>query len=443
MVFPKFMKVFKRYDIRGQVPREINQKLAFKIGRAFGHCFDFGRIIVGRDCRKSSEKLKNSLVDGLTSRGLHVIDVGLSTTDMVAWAVKNLKADGGVMVTASHMPKGWNGFKFFHKTGRIYGIDELKNMLIKFLLKDDGKEKSGRKEKLEILEDYINCLISMNGKNSLDMKVVFDGFNGMGSLVVPETLRRLGANVFEINTDFENGFKKPPEPTEETMKELCQNVLEVKADLGIACDGDADRVLFVDERGNFVPGDESLILIAMEYARPKKKIVFSLDTSQTLVDYLKNQKRCEVVYSKIGDYFVTELMNKHKAVFGGQPNGHMKDPNFVLYDSGPFFATFFSSLLSKSGKSFHSHRNSLPKYHKVNFSIVHKNPKDVMEKLEKMVAKDKRCKIISTLDGLKFCYNEATILARPSGSENKVRLVVEADDEKSLNSGLWVIKKWV
>jgi phosphomannomutase/phosphoglucomutase len=442
-------KIFKRYDIRGLVPEEINQKIAFQFGKAFASFLgNSGKIVMGRDTRKSSKKLKNSLLDGLIQSGCNVIDIGLSTSDMVAWAVKSFKADGGIMITASHLPEDWNGFKFFQKDGRIYGMEELKKILLPLLRNKKGSSsKKGKVERREITEDYISSIISriqkINGKKSLGgMKVVFDGFNGMGSLVVPKILKRLNADVIEMNTELGNGFTKPPEPTEETMKDLSRKVLEFKADLGIACDGDADRVLFVDNNGNFVPGDETLILTTMKYASPKKTVVFSLDISQKLVSYLEEKKHCKIIYSKIGDFFVTENMLRHKAVFGGQPNGHMKDPGFVLFDSGPFFATFLPSFLVSMGKNLNELRKTLPPYYKLMCSIPHKNPEIAVKNLIKKV-KEKKCEILSELDGVKFSYQNSTLLVRPSGSENKLRIIVESEDEASAKNGLDEVRKWI
>jgi phosphomannomutase len=442
-------KIFKNYDIRGLVPEEINPKIAFQLGKAFASSLgNFGKIVIGRDVRKSGKKLKNSVLDSLVQSGCDVIDIGISTSDMVAWSIKNLKADGGVMITASHLPAKWNGFKFFRKDGRIYGMEELKKMLLPFLGNGrSGNSKKGKIENCEITEDYIQSIISrvrkVNGKKSLDgMKIVFDGFNGTGSLVVPKILRRLGADVIEINTELGNGFTKPPEPREETTRDLSQKVLESKADLGIACDGDADRVLFVDNKGKFVQEDETLILTAMKYADSNKTIVFSLDTSQKLVKYLEEKRGCKVIYSKIGDFFVTENMLKHNAVFGGQPNGHMKDPGFVLYDSGPFFAAFLPSLLACLGKNFSDLRKTLPPYHKTTISILHENPKIAVQNLIKILKK-KNCEIISELDGVKFTYQNSIFLVRPSGSENKLRVIVEADDEVNAENALEGVKKWI
>jgi phosphomannomutase len=180
----------------------------------------------------------------------------------------------------------------------------------------------------------------------------------------------------------------------------------------------------------------------MKYANKNKTVVFSLDVSQKLVEHLEEERGCKVVYSKIGDFFVTENMIKHKAVFGGQPNGHMKDPNFVLYDSGPFFATFLPSLLVCLGKNFDELRKTLPPYHKITSSIPHENPKIAMQNLNKKVKREK-CEIISELDGLKFNYQNSTFLVRPSGSENKLRVIVESEDEASAKNGLEMVRKWI
>jgi phosphomannomutase len=444
-------KIFKNYDIRGLVPREINPKIAYRFGMAFACSLENnGRIIIGRDNRKSSIRLRNSLANGLTDGGCDVVDIGLSTTDMVAWAVKNLKTSGGVMITASHLAADWNGFKFICKGGRIYGIDELKKILLPLFGKNEkpGMKKGKRIEDRDILEDYIKALISANqnivGKCSLDgMRIVFDAYNGMGALTVPEILRRCGAEVIEINTDLKRGFTKQPEPTEESMKELGRKVLEVGADLGVACDGDADRVLFVDNRGEFVPGDEILSLITMKYAGPNDTIVVSVDTSQTLINYVASQKGCKVVYSRVGDYFVTENMVKNGAVFGGQPNGHMKDPNFVLYDSGPFFAGLFSSIVYSSGKNLDELRKSLPPYHKLTDSIVCDNPKSVIQHIIKKAMGGKEYEIVSEVDGVQLSSGKSTILIRSSGSENKLRLSVESKSEADAREDFEKIGAWI
>lgn len=268
--------IFKAYDIRGIYPDQLNEKIAYKVGRALVKYLKPKTVVVGRDMRLSSPKLSEALTLGVTEGGANVIDIDLVSTDCLYFAVGKHGYDAGVMITASHNPPEYNGFKMCRKdavplSGES-GIDELKRLI----LKNDFPlhQKTGKIKKYEVDDAYIKHLLSfVNKKKIKPFKIVIDAGNGMAGKIVPKLFSHLSCQVipmfFELDGSFPHHLASPIEP--QNIAPLRERVQKEKADLGAAFDGDADRMFLVDENANPLGGDMVTALVAKNLLRKEKE----------------------------------------------------------------------------------------------------------------------------------------------------------------------------
>ena len=254
------MSIFRAYDIRGVYGKDLKNEVARDIGMAFGSTFK-GTCAVGFDVRLSSPALSKALSKGLVSTGINVVDIGLVPTPVLYFAVHHLKLSGGVMITGSHNPPQYNGLKMWRGNTTISGeeIQELKSIIAR----GDFRKGKGRIKKKELIEDYISYVkerVTVKRK----LKIVVDSGNGTAGPIAPRILRDLGCDVVELYSEPDGKFPNhPADPTvDENLRELTEFVLKEKADLGVAFDGDADRVGFVSEKGEITRGDQALILFS-------------------------------------------------------------------------------------------------------------------------------------------------------------------------------------
>jgi len=436
------MEVFRGYDIRGLYSSEINTDFSKNLGLSVAKFLgNKGKVIVGCDSRAHSEELKSALISGLVSGSIDVTDTGLATTDMVAFLTREKKFDAGIQITASHLTKEYNGFKLIKHNSRDFNKEDYLKVKQIFLSHDfTVPEKAGIAVKKNHLGDYSASLLKINRKrfsNSLKgLKIVFDACHGVGSLVAPALLEKLGAEVIRLRCNLDGKFNgSKPEPTAENLPELINEVKKQKADIGIATDGDADRVCFVDSKGNFIEPDKIIALIApVFFTKDNNKIVCSINTSR-IVEGVGT-----VFYSKIGCDSVNDLVLEKNAVFSAEPNGHMKDPLFCYYDSGSLFSLHVSCLLKRQNKSLNELVNTLPKTYILRNSLPLKNRDKTMQIIR---SKLNGHKIISESDGIKFETNSSTALMRPSNTEDIIRIEVEsetmANAEKALEKCMEIV----
>jgi len=259
-------RIFRAYDIRGVFDEDLTDEVATRIGAAFATFLGKNKeVLVARDVRLSGEILKNALVSGLVS-SCDVIDIGIVPTPLLYFAINRLQKDVGIMVTASHNPPEWNGFKAFRRKGTIYGKDMER---IKQIAKEVDLERLGKKRgRLSgykgIIQEYMDFVV---GKIEIErkLKVVADTANGACGLVAPFLFKELGCKILTLNQNPDGAFPAHlPEPKEETLVELKKEVVKNKADLGVGYDGDGDRAVFVDEKGNVIPGDLTLLIFAKD-----------------------------------------------------------------------------------------------------------------------------------------------------------------------------------
>ena len=422
-------KVFKRYDIRGKHPEEINNEFAERLGRAIGSFIQENyenKVVVGRDNKESSVTLKEKLIEGLTSTGVKVLDAGEGPTDYVAFSGA-MKDAVSVQVTASHLPLNFNGFKLMYPEGNGFVNEDLDSVKDIFRSKefDDGEGavesiETGCKE--EYREKIKNKAIEYS-EGLFDRNIVVDTVGGATTEFLPELLRDLGAEVIDISEEKdEYPYRDPPNPKPENLGELKKRVEEDEADLGLATDMDGDRVTVYGK--DFISGDELFSVIA---SRVKGDTVASIDTSQAVEDEVMGRGD-EIHYTRVGDPFVMDKALEVDASLAGEPNGHYSVLDFVPYNSGTLAA------LIAAGLDMEKELENVPDY------SVHRESIEVDDKDEKMVLAEeefrKNYEILSRIDGVKALIKGAEVLIRPSGSSPKIRVISEAEDEEVAERGL-------
>lgn len=421
-------EVFRKYDIRGEAPEEIDSELVFELGKALGDYWDGRNIAVGRDIRKSSSAFYHAMISGLLSQGCKVTALGLSTTDMAAFHARE-RFDAAVQITASHMPPNFGGFKPINSEGRILSNDEMAEIKKIYMREKASEEVYGSfSEEKDAVEDYREGLVEryreIFEEDLSGLKIVVDCSNSVGCLAAPDALEELGAEVVSINESFDPEFSAhSPEPSGASSEELQGKVVEEEADLGVIFDGDADRVMFVDENGKFVGGDTPLALLSKKYLESSGKIVCSVNTGRVVEDAVEVSGG-EICYAPVGAVFTALKCLEKNIIFGGQPNGHLMDSKFVPYDSGSLFALLVPGLINERGKSFSQLVDELESYEteKFNFETDRKN--ELMLEIRE-VAKSRGLLKQEKFNALKLSFEDFTVLLRPSGSEELIRVTLE------------------
>ncbi len=353
-------EIFRQYDVRGIVGKDLTPRVAHSLGRAYAAYLQregvqpAGPIAVGRDNRPSGKALRDALVRALGESGVDVIDVGIVPTPLLYWSLNNLPVAGGIQITGSHNPSEYNGFKLCLGTQSVHGeeIQALYDLIIA------GKFPSGagRVQEENIVERYISDVVKRIGPLSRPLRVVADCGNGVGSLVGPQLLTRLGARVTSLYCDSDGTFPNHhPDPTvPENVAELQDAVRAGRGEVGVAFDGDADRIGLIDERGEIVWGDHILIIYARDVlARTGKgqAIIFDVKCSQALPDAIR-EAGGEPVMWRTGHSLIKEKMRELKAPLAGEMSGHMFfSEGFYGHDDALYGAARLLRILADSGKT--------------------------------------------------------------------------------------------
>jgi len=432
--------IFKAYDIRGVYKKDFEAKDAIKIGQAFAEFLRKNKrkpltIVVGRDNRLSSSTLARAVKKGITLQGVNIIDIGLSTTPMFYFGVNFLKADGGIMVTASHNPPEYNGFKMVREEAipisENTGIKEIKKMVF-----DDkfAKRKPGTERKKNIINSYIKFNLDFfDQSNVAPLKIIVDTANASSGILIPKiSLPKI--KFYHLFAELDGRFPNHnPDPlTKENLVCLQKEVLRRKADLGVAFDGDGDRTVFVDEKGKAISGDLITALIAKIILRkkPGEKILYDIRSSKTVGEVIK-ENNGKPVFCRVGHSFIKEKMRQEDIIFGGELSGHyyLRENHFC---EAPFFVLFkIIEEISQEKKPFSKIVKPLQRYAysgEINFEV--KDKKQTMKMIEKHFS-SKNCKV-SHLDGTKMDFGDWWFLVRPSNTEPLLRLIVEAKDKKTM-----------
>lgn len=443
MSFPKH--VFKAYDIRGLVDGEITPSLAEAVGRAFvsflvnrGANLGGKFLVVGRDMRGSGEKLQTAVIKGITDSGVNVVDIGLVSTPLFNFACANYKENmGGIMVTASHNPAVYNGFKItLHDgspVGQGSGMEEIRELAEKNELVE-AKEK-GQISKKEILPDYLAAIFNLADIKSIKpLKIVIDAGNGMAKATIPHTLEKLGIKAeylyLEPDGNFPNHEANPLKT--ETLKDLQAKVLETKADFGFALDGDADRVGLVDETGKVVDASFVGALVGLEVLKRHKKGLMLYDLrSSFIVPEVWRSAGAETEMCPVGHAHIKKTMKNKGAIFASELSQHLYFHDLYDLESADLSLLYILQILSRADKKLSEILKTFQKYwHSGEINFETDNKKEIMEKIENKFKTE--AEEISHLDGLwlKFDWGFASI--RESNTEPILRLNVEAKTKEMM-----------
>ncbi|MDO8481140.1 MAG: phosphomannomutase/phosphoglucomutase [Nanoarchaeota archaeon] len=429
------MPLFKAYDVRGVYPSEINEAVMEDIGRAFADFIKGKKVAVGYDMRLSSPALFKAFVRGVLRQGKDVLDFGLTSTPMSYFACAYLKADGCAMITASHNPKEYNGVKFTKKSAVPIAGDTGLEEMGRIVERKSFKSVSGHGKviKKEVKAAYAKHLLK-SSKGIKPLTVVVDAANGMGSQEFSLIEKKLPLKVTRLYFDIDGSF---PNHDANPMKEgatdmLKKIVLKKKSDVGIAFDGDADRVFFIDEKGELVQGDLITALIAEEMLKNHKgaTILYDLRSSRVVAETIKKAKG-KPLKCRVGHSYIKAQMRKENAIFAGELSGHFYFKDNFFTDSGILTAIWVLKLLSSKKKKLSELIRPLRKYHatgELNLEVEGKEA--AMERLEKAY-KDAN---IEHLDGVTIEYSDWWCNVRASNTEPLLRLNLEANTKKLMES---------
>lgn len=427
--------IFKAYDIRGTFPDQLDEKTAYKVGRALVAYLKPGTVAVGRDMRLSSPALWEGLTRGIAEGGANVIDIDLVSTDCLYFTVGRYGYDAGVMITASHNPPEYNGFKMCKKdavplSGEL-GINQIKELV----LKNDfpSPQKSGKVKKRNVQDAYVQHLLSFVNKERIKpFKMVIDAGNGMAGKIIPKLFSHLPCKVipmfFELDGSFPHHLASPIEP--ENIAPLRERVLEEKADLGAAFDGDADRMFLVDEGANPLGGDMVTALVAKNLLRKEKgaTILYNLICSKAVPQVIESEGG-KGVRTRVGHALIKPLMKKHNAVFGGEHSGHFYFRNNWFADSGLIALLVCLELISEENQPLSALVKSIDPYFRS--GEINSRVENIGEKLNHIEKHFSGSKI-DRLDGLTIDFGDWWFNLRPSNTEPLLRLNIEATSKQIL-----------
>lgn len=428
--------VFREYDVRGVVNQDLNEEFIFDLGRAIGTYavqHNVKTMSIGRDCRLSSDEYHNFLIKGLLSCGIETIDIGLCATPMLYFSIRQLKTDGGVMVTGSHNPPEFNGFKICIGNDTIYGekIQDLRKII------ENGKYSTGQSlsQEKDISIEYENYLfenVSINKK----LKVIIDAGNGVGGRFALPLLTRLGCDVTPIYCEPDGHFPNHfPDPTVEgNLTELIRIVQEDKADLGIAFDGDADRIGVISDKGEIIWGDKLLLLFSRYILKekPNSTIIGEVKCSQVLYDDIKKHSGRAIMW-KAGHSLIKAKMKEEKAVLGGEMSGHIFFADrYFGYDDAIYAALRLLEILSQTGEKISLLLADVPQTYatpEIRIDCPDDKKADIVNNIKKHFQNTPG---LIDIDGVRIPFDEGWALVRSSNTQPVIVLRFEASSIKNL-----------
>jgi len=424
-------KVFKAYDIRGIHPTELDEDGAYRIGRAYVEHFDPTAIAVGRDMRLSSPSMAAAVIEGAADGGADVRDLGLIGTEMLYYAVGEQGLDGGIVVTASHNPKEYTGMKIVRRgalpVGGDSGLEDVRRVA------EAGFGETTRRGEVrpdDVWEGFVAKVLSFVQPDAIrPLRVVIDAANGMAGTMLPPVLAQLPQLdvvrcYFEPDGSFPNHEPNPLLP--ENREFIIRKTLEEKADLGVAFDGDADRCFFVDDRGEFVPGDFATALFAeaLLAKEPGAKIIYDVRASWAVPETIERAGGVALV-NRVGHAYIKHRMRKEDAAFGGEVSGHYYFRDFSQADSGVVPFLLMLDVISRKGRKL---SEILAPYRSTYFITGELNNPvaDVALKLQELKERYEGEATVSHLDGISVDADDWHFNVRPSNTEPLLRLNLEA-----------------
>ena len=431
-------EAFGAYDIRGIYPQTINEEIAYRIGRFFPDLFTAKKVVVGNDIRLSGSALKKALIKGLTESGCDVIDIGQCGTELIYFAAAHLKLDGGVMITASHNPKEYNGMKFVRQEARPIsgdtGLRDLEKQVADGELPVEA-EVLGKVESLDITEDYVKHILSyVEAEKLKPLKVVVNAGNGAAGPILDVMEKYLPFELIKVHHqpdgNFPNGVPNPLLP--ENREATARAVRESGADAGVAWDGDFDRCFMFDEQGNFIEGYYMVGFLAKAFLQknPGEKIIYDPRLTWNTEELVKENGGIPVI-SKSGHAFIKEKMRKENAIYGGEMSAHHYFRDFSYCDSGMIPWLLVLELLSQSGMPLSAlMQERMTKYPcsgEINSKV--KDADEVLARIEAEYGSEGK---VTKIDGLSIEFTNCRFNLRKSNTEPVIRLNIETRQNEML-----------
>lgn len=430
--------------VRGIIGESLTPDIIVNFSSAFGEYCKGGAIVLGRDGRIGGKIIGNLVSSTLLSMGCDVVALGICPTPTVQLAVERLNASGGISITASHNPMGWNGLKFLASTGMFLNHEE-NAALLKIAENTKRTYTSWKKLGTHRLEDnfidlhleavYTLPYLNLERIRAKKWKIVVDCVNSAGGLIVPKLLRTLGCTVIEMNCDVSGIFAHAPEPIPENLTELCNRVRIEKADLGIAVDPDVDRLVFIDERGEPI-GEEYTIAIAVQFLLSREaqmsdatqRVVVNLSTTRA-VDDIAKRFNAEVYRTPVGEINVAKKMKEIGAVIGGEGSGGVILPAVHYGRDAIVGIGLMLQHLTDSGKPLSQLKASCPQYviSKQKIEIGNNNAEALLVRVKSKYSNAER---VNMDDGLKIDFNDCWVHLRKSNTEPIIRIIAEAPTQK-------------
>jgi phosphomannomutase len=432
--------IFKAYDIRGLYPSEVNEEAARQIGRGFVAYLKARRIAVSRDMRNSSPSVAAAFIDGAREQGADVVDYGMLATDMMYYAVARDGHDGGAQITASHNPKQYNGIKLvrqeaFPLSGDA-GLGEIRDMIAGGTLPAPAG-RGGTLTSLDVMDDYVAHVMSFIDPSIVKpFNVVLDAGSGMAGLVAPKLFERLPCRTtrlcFDVDGTFPNHEANPL--IEENRRDIVEHVVQERADIGIAWDGDADRCFFIDGTGEFIAGDFVTALLAEAFLlrHPGSKVVYDLRASYAVKDMVAKYGGTALM-NRVGHAFFKRRMREEGAIFGGEVTGHYYFRDNFFADNGFIPALLMLELMSRKGQTLHELLAPLRSKYFISGEINTKMPdmRVVQEKVDALGARYSDAKTYM-MDGVSVEYPDWHFNVRASNTEPLIRLNLEATTQQQM-----------
>ncbi len=453
------MSIFRTYDIRGIYPTELNEEKAKIIAKAFFQFINENseesnkKVAVGCDARLSSPKIKESVVSGLVESGANVEDIGLVTTPLLNFTVAYYEKDAGIMITASHNPKEYNGLKligkhalqYYYKKG-ISQVEVIFNNLLKGSEEYIHKRGNSTENHRKVLNDYMNNIVKFYKGGRFNKNFAVDFLNGVGSITAKPFFNRMHLRPVMLHVKPNGNFPNClPNPTkEENLSKLKETIINNKLDFGVAFDGDADRMVLLDENGKFIPPDYLFGLLVLEELKNKKGNVY-VDPrfSKGVIEVLK-EHGANIITLRVGNPFYKEaLYNDSSSIAAGEFSGHIMFKEHYGIDDGLFSLIKLLNIVNNSDKRISDLLMPFYRYYRtpeINFRLKDDKSAEKIMNYLKSKFKDGN---ITTIDGLKIVYDDWWFIIRKSNTEPLLRLIIEAKSKRNLNERMQEIKEAV
>lgn len=429
--------IFREYDIRGNVERDLTDDVVKDIARAFGtYMVERGKknASISRDCRLSSDHLRDVVIEGMVESGLDVIDIGVKPTPLFYYSLFNLDVDGGIMITGSHNPGDQNGFKVAFGKATLFG-EEIQYIRKVIEEKRFVSGKGSVKEYTTIVADYYNFLRN-NIKLNKKLKVVLDAGNGTGGVVALPIMKEMGQDVTCLYCDMDGRFPNHhPDPTvEKNIAVLKQTVLETRADIGVGYDGDADRIGVIDNEGNIIWGDYLMVIFARDILKTHKgaTIVSEVKCSKNLYEEIEKNGGKPIMW-KAGHSLIKQKMKETGALLGGEMSGHIFFADkFFGYDDAIYASLRLLEIMGNNNKPLSEYLKDLPKLYSTP-EIRIDCPDNVKFQVVKRLTEYYKSKYkVIDIDGVRAVFNDGWGLVRPSNTGPILVLRFEAESEDAL-----------